>query len=361
MASPAAGAPPAWAARLLAWYAQQRRTLPWRDHPDPYAIWVSEVMLQQTQVETVIPYFTRFLARCPTVAALAAAPLQDVLKLWEGLGYYSRARQLHRAAHVVVADCGGALPRTAAALARLPGCGSYTAAAVASLAFGEPVPAVDGNVLRVWCRFRAITDDPRTPTVRRAATAALAPVLRRVPPADFNQALMELGALVCRPRAPTCLVCPLAPDCAACQQGRTAELPARVVRAPTPHYEVAVGVLWHAGRLLLGQRPAGGMLGGLWEFPGGKRQAGEPLTATLVRRFAAETGLAVTPGSVIGQVRHAYSHFRITVSAFACTVAAAPPPPTTLAVRWVTPAEAAALPLGRAAQRLLALALAAAR
>jgi A/G-specific adenine glycosylase len=350
-----------WVERLLAWYAANRRPLPWRNTPDPYRIWVSEIMLQQTRVDTVIPYFARFLKRFPTVNALAAADPQDLLKVWEGLGYYSRVRNLQKAAReLTTRRPGGEFPRRATDWRALPGVGDYTAAAIASIAFREPVPVVDGNVLRVFTRFWGIADDIRAPALRGRLAKRLCRILRASPgakanPGDFNQGMMELGATVCQPRQPHCALCPLQPDCVAYRDNRTTEFPVKSRRAPVPHYDVAIGVVWRRGKVLIQRRRPTEMLGGLWEFPGGKREAGETLADTVVRELREEAGLTVRVVSEYGTLTHGYSHFRITLTAFACEfvsgrvrLAAAD------AHRWVKPAELSAFPMPRANQRVLA-------
>ncbi|RMF05515.1 MAG: A/G-specific adenine glycosylase, partial [Chloroflexi bacterium] len=233
---------PAIRAELLRWYRRNGRALPWRDETDPYRIWVSEVMLQQTQVATVVPYYHRFLARFPTVEALAAASQEQVLKLWEGLGYYARARNLHRAAREIVEKWSGRLPQSGAQLRTLPGFGEYTAAAVASIAFGEPVAAVDGNVKRVLARLFAVeTDVTRNPGARHIGQAAQQ-LLESRHPGDWNQAVMELGATVCTPTSPRCAGCPLRKWCRARQLGLQSELPRRPPRRKVPHYQVTAAV-----------------------------------------------------------------------------------------------------------------------
>ena len=214
--------------RLLAWYRRHQRQLPWRDDPSPYRVWVSEIMLQQTRVVAVQPYFARFLDRFPSLKSLAAADQEEVLKVWEGLGYYSRARNLHRAARQVVAERGGRMPATSVELAELPGVGPYTAAAIASIAFGEATPVVDGNVLRVVARHRAWREDIAAVRTRNRVRASLEEAIAvSGDPSSFNQAMMELGALVCTPRQPQCGVCPLAGDCRALAEDLVAELPVK--------------------------------------------------------------------------------------------------------------------------------------
>ena len=304
---------------LLSWYDHHRRDLPWRDQPDPYRVWVSEVMLQQTQVTTVVPYYERFLQRFPALAALAAASLDDVLKAWEGLGYYARARNLHAAARLLVADYEGQLPDSYTELRQLPGFGDYTAGALASIAFGERVPAVDGNVKRVLARLFAVQDDvTRSATTRRlrAIAADLVPPDR---PGEFNQALMELGATLCTPTSPRCLLCPLNAGCDGLAQGIHESLPVRAPRRERPHYDVTAAVIHHDdGRLLIAQRKTEAMLGGLWEFPGGKCQPGETLPDCLRREIREELGLEIEVGRHLTTIEHGYTHFRISLHVFEC-------------------------------------------
>ncbi len=252
---------------LLAWFDRDKRDLPWRRTEDPYAIWVSEVMLQQTQVDRVVRYWTRFLERFPTVAELAAADLTDVLAAWRGLGYYSRARNLHRAAKELVARHGGELPRTGEALRELPGFGRYTAGAVGSIAFGLEVPLVDGNVARVLSRALEVEGPPGDRAREDALWSAAAVLVAGPRPGDFNQALMELGATVCLPSSPLCLLCPLQASCGALAHGRVGELPPARKAAQRKRLELAVAVCRHEGDVLLARRPEAGLFGGLWEMP----------------------------------------------------------------------------------------------
>ena len=307
---------------LITWWDEDHADLPWRQTQDAYAIWVAEIMLQQTQITTVIPYYERWLARFPTVAVLAAAPLSDVLKLWEGLGYYSRARNLHAAAAIIVRDHAGHLPETVAGLMKLPGIGRYTAGAVASIAYDVVAPILDGNVIRVLSRLYDIDEDVTQPATRRRLWKLAEEILPAARPGDFNQALMELGQQVCVPQNPRCLICPLRTPCLARQRGTQLERPVRPPRKATPHFDVVAAIIWRdgaptrEGEFLIAQRPLDGLLGGLWEFPGGKVEPGETSADALRREIREELALDVRPGAFVVEVAHAYTHFRITLRAF---------------------------------------------
>lgn len=345
--------PVAWPRGLVRWFEREHRPMPWRSDPSPYKVWVSEIMLQQTQVVTVIPYFDRFIARFPSFGALASADLQEVLRLWEGLGYYSRARNLHQAARIIVEQHGGKPPRTAEGLRELPGVGAYTAAAIASIAFGEAVPSVDGNVLRVCSRLWGLDTPLRDKALADEVRARLAPLIRAVNPSHFNQAMMETGALVCKPRNPLCGQCLLSRHCVAFRTQRTAELPVVARAARVPQYRIAVGVIWKRGRILIAKRAENQMLGGLWEFPGGKRERGETLEQAVLREIAEETGLVVRVGRPYATVKHAYSHFRITMTAFRCEwVSGRARPKASVALKWIAPADLPGYPMPRANRRI---------
>jgi A/G-specific adenine glycosylase len=323
---PTAARRAAIARRLLVWYEVEARDLPWRRTLDPYAILVSEIMLQQTRVETVIPYYERFLRAYPTVESLARARLDDVLKAWEGLGYYRRAHHLHAAASRVVELHGGRIPKDLVALRALPGIGAYTAAAVASIAFGSDEPVLDGNVVRVLSRLFRVPGNPARAATRRSLETLSQSLVPQGRARDFNQALMDLGARVCRPRQPRCGECPVEPLCEARKAGEEALFPARVARRPVPHRDVVAGVIWERGhdpwdldaRVLIAQREAGDMLGGLWEFPGGTVEQGESFDAALRRELREELGMEVEVGSLFTTVDHAYTHFRMTLHVFHC-------------------------------------------
>ncbi|MBU2261259.1 MAG: A/G-specific adenine glycosylase [Proteobacteria bacterium] len=304
--------------RLLSWYDRQARPLPWRETRDPYKIWVSEVMLQQTQVKTVEAYYGRFIGLFPSVEALARAAPDEVMKQWEGLGYYGRARHLHQAAREVVERFGDRLPDTLEDLVSLPGIGRYTAGAILSIAFGKPEAVLDGNVIRVLSRIFHVTDDVRKRSTEKALWSLAASLLPKRRIREYNQALMELGALVCRVRNPACLECPVSRMCEAKRLSIQRELPVKSPRKPVPHYQVTAGVIRRGDRLLITRRPPKGLLGGLWEFPGGKQEPGEKLEDCLKREIREELGINVEVGVHLTSVEHAYTHFRITLHAFEC-------------------------------------------
>jgi A/G-specific adenine glycosylase len=303
--------------RLQRWYAHHRRRLPWRGTRNPYRVWVAEVMLQQTQVKTALPYYRRFIRQYPSLRRLACADRQAVLKRWEGLGYYARARNLHRAAALLV-ESGGRVPDRWDEFRQVPGVGDYIAAAVLSIAFDRPHAVVDGNVKRVLSRLLALEAPTNASASRRIFQEQADRLLDRRRPGDFNQALMELGALVCTPRAPNCRICPLNRLCAAFRSGAVALYPRRVASRPIPEVQIAAGIVFKKERLLITQRPPQGLLGGLWEFPGGKIHAGEPPTKACVREIKEEVNLEVAIAEPLAQVRHAYSHRRVHLHVFCC-------------------------------------------
>ena len=339
---------------LLTWFPRHRRPLPWRRRPTPYRIWVAEVLLQQTRVAQAAPYFERFVRRFPSVRALARASEEEVLKAWEGAGYYARARHLHQAARLLVKEQDGQLPRRSEELRQLPGIGPYIAAAVASLAFHAPDVALDANGLRVLARWTLERGDPRRATVRARLHRW---ALDRRPPArsgEFNEALMELGETLCLPTRPRCEACPVAPDCRARQElPDPGALPARRPTRSKPLVVAAVVAASRHGRWLVLRRPSRGLLGGLWEFPGGKLHGGERPAAAARRELREETGLDAGPLEDLGVVRHEYSHFRVALHLFRSRS-----PRGKLRVRgrrhrWVGWAALRRLPVPRATLKLL--------
>ncbi len=326
--------------KLLKWYRREARELPFRGETDPYKVWVSEIILQQTRVDQGTPYINRFLKSFPTVRDLARADLDEVLKLWEGLGYYSRARNLHKAARIVISDVGGRLPANAKDWEDLPGVGRYTAGAIASIALGEKVPVLDGNVKRVLARLLDLDASIDEGPTLRLLWDAMGHLVQGRAPGDFNQAMMELGARVCTPKSPDCTACPVRTDCKARLAGTQQLRPVRSKKRPVPHHEIVVAAIKKNGRYLLGKRPPKGLLGGLWEFPGGKLERGESHGAAVIREVKEELGITVQPGALVASVDHAYSHFRVTLNVYACRhVSGTPSANAHTELKWVRPSE----------------------
>ena len=346
--------------RLRAWFAANGRALPWRVRYTPYEVWISEIMLQQTQMERAVAYFNRWMARLPDVAALAAAPEETVLRLWEGLGYYSRARNLMAAARRVVTEHGGVFPAALEDIRALPGVGPYTAAAVASIAFGAPVACVDANVERVLSRLfdvaTPVRREPAAGLIRRWAQALVPDGHAR----EHNQAMMELGALVCR-KKPLCGACPWAAHCRARHRGTAGERPIREEARPVTPLITVAGILEAGGRILVHRRAAPGVWGGLWEFPGGAVADGEAPGAALLRILKDATGLAARLGDHGGSIVHTRTRFRITLHWRKVTLRdaapALPSPVPADAWRWVSREELAHLPMPAPHRRVAALAL----
>lgn len=311
-------------------------------------------MLQQTRVETVIPYYERWMQIYPTLEDLAAASQQEVLAAWEGLGYYSRARNLQRAAQMVMIEHGGEVPGSVDELRKLPGVGRYTAGAIASIAFNQDAPALDGNIRRVLSRLFHVSEPARSPAGERKLWELAADNLPSGKAGAYNQALMDLGATVCLPRVPDCPHCPLVDNCQAFALGVQETLPVSRSRPAIPHHTVTAAVIWRAGRLLITQRPADGLLGGMWEFPGGKLKPGEDLDACLRREICEELGADIKIGGSLGVYRHAYTHFRVTLHAFRCALknGAEPAPLQVQAMRWIELPELPDYPMGKIDRRI---------
>jgi A/G-specific adenine glycosylase len=327
---------------LLNWYHQHGRTLPWRDHPDPYAVWVSEIMLQQTRVDTVIPYFEKWMKLFPDVRALANASEQDVLNAWEGLGYYSRARNLHKAAKMVASKFNGELPHDLTDLRSLPGIGRYTVGAIASIAFGMDEPTLDGNLRRVFARLFDVEEFADSPAGEKILWELAAQNLPKGQAGDYNQALMDLGATICVPKNPRCLLCPLMKICESRKNGTQEVRPVLKAKKMPPHYIHAAAVIINRGRVLLAQRPSKGLLGGMWEFPNGRVDA-DP-AKELAKVINAAYSLRVKEKEALGVIQHAYTHFKVTVHAFRCDCA---PIPKNKNLKWVRITELDDYPMGK--------------
>lgn len=339
---------------LEAWYPEHGRDLPWRRTDCPYAIWISEVMLQQTQVATVLPYYERWMTRFPDVAALAAASIDEVLKLWEGLGYYARGRRLHQAAQAIEA-AGGAFPRALDEVMALPGVGRSTAGAICCFAYGMRTPLLDGNVRRVLARLSAEAEVvSRAAAQRRLWALSESLVAAAEDPQVLNQGLMELGALCCRPRQPDCEACPWQSHCRGRAKGDPTRFPVRAPRKAVPHHQIGVALIWRAGQLLVQRRPSEAMLGGLWEFPGGKQEPDETIEACVARECHEELGVEVELGELRARVDHAYSHFKITLWAFDCRLLAGEPSAGAAdELRWLAPGKLDELAFPTANRRIL--------
>ncbi|MGB8951735.1 MAG: A/G-specific adenine glycosylase [Candidatus Aminicenantales bacterium] len=308
--------------QLIRWYHHHRRSLPWRKTTDPYRIWVSEIMLQQTTVNAVIPYFEKWLKLFPDVRALAGAPVQKVLKAWQGLGYYQRAKNLHSAAQIILKKYQGRIPRDYAELAGLPGFGPYITAAVLSLAFDKPFPVMEANVRRVMMRIVRL----RGEAVSKNDKILLSHLGSYFPQKNFgvfNQALMELGALICRARNPLCLQCPVQPFCQAYSHGEQEVIP-RPRKRSTRRIEAVVGIIQKEGQYLIQKRPSSGLLADLWEFPGGKRRTRETLLHTLHREIKEELGAEVKQARLLTKVRHSYTQFQVSLYVYECRLKNAP-------------------------------------
>ena len=323
---------------LLAWYDENKRDLPWRGVPDPYKVWVSEIMLQQTRVAAVLPYYRAWMEELPTVEALANVSDEKLMKLWQGLGYYSRARNLQKAALMIVETFGGRFPETYTNLLKLPGVGAYTAGAVASIAFGQPVPAVDGNVLRVAARVADIREDIMEPRIRNSVQALMESAVPADRPGEFNQALMDLGATVCLPNgAPECGRCPLAELCEANRLGIQMELPVRRKKAPRRVEEMTVYLLLREGKIALRRRGKRGLLAGLWEFPHEAGSLDEPAAAGPVEAW----GLTPLEWKKKLTAKHIFTHVEWRMTGYLLTVRGEVP-----GLTWVdaTGLEALAVP-----------------
>lgn len=324
--------------KLLPWFAMHQRDLPWRRRRTPYRVWISESMLAQTRVDTVIPYYRRFLKRFPSLKSLATASLDDVLKQWEGLGYYTRARNLRKAAQIIVNHHQGRFPRTYEDILALPGIGPYTAAAVASLAFGLDYAVLDGNVIRVLSRLSGYGEDSSRPVARRQLQQLADQMLVEGRAGEFNEAMMELGAICCLPKAPLCAQCPFKSFCVAFRTNSIDQFPAHKSKKRVPHKEVGAAVIRNGkGQVLIAQRMESSMLGGLWEFPGGTQEPGESMPDCVARELKEEMDIDLNVGDRLMVVRHAYSHFTIALHVYWATIRSGKPRALQCAdFRWCT-------------------------
>ncbi len=341
---------------LLHWFDKNQRDLPWRRTYDPYHVWISEIMLQQTRMERVVRYFDEWMRQFPTINAVAAARRRAVLKAWEGLGYYSRARNIHTTAGILTARHGGTLPADRRQLLALPGIGPYTAAAILSIAFNLPHPVIDANVERLLARLFDID----SPIKRERSRRRLEELMHRLLPTDdsrtFNQAIMEFGALVCTPKNPLCRACPLTEQCRALRIDAVGERPVSAGRRRIIPIEMACGILYHQGKVFIQQRLDDDVWGGLWEFPGGRLKKGETPRQAMIREMAEETGFRLGSIRFLARVVHHYTRYRVTLHAFLCSPADNVTEPELRAAQahaWETPAGLATYPFPAGHRRLI--------
>ena len=336
---------------LLKWYDKHDRPFPWRETNDPYKIWLSEIMLQQTQVKTVIPYYNRWISRYPNIKSVADADIDSLLKNWEGLGYYARVRNFHNASKVVIKQYPGSVPDNRKMLLSLPGIGEYIAGAIMSIAFNKPIAAVDANALRVFSRLYTIDGTLRVRT--KEVSNILSDLICHHRPGDFNQAIMDLGREVCKPKNPSCSICPLEQYCYAAVNNVVDKYPPVPAPRKKPHYNVATGIIWNKNKILISKRRDSGLLGGLWEFPGGKIKDGETPKQCVIREVSEELGICIRPRGLLKQISHAYSHFSITLDAYNCDYIDGVPRAIACADwRWISPEQIVDLPFPKANHKL---------
>lgn len=323
---------------LLDWYDENKRDLPWRKTKDPYRIWISEMMLQQTRVEQVIPYYNRFLKKFPDIQTLANSALDDILKTWEGLGYYRRARYIHESARIMVSKYDGKIPKNYTELKELPGFGPYTCGSVLSIAYNQPYPAIDGNVVRFMARFFKIESDIKLGQTKKQIEKIVLNLLPQDRVSHFNQALMEMGATVCTPIRPDCENCCCRKLCRAYNETpNPARIPKSKIKSKKKHFHIAAGIVKKGHCVLISKRPGNVILGNLWEFPGGRKENNESLKETCVRELHAKTGIKVKVEKVLGSFKHHYSHYSITIHFFICKYVSGAIKTHTM--KWVKPQD----------------------
>jgi A/G-specific adenine glycosylase len=343
---------------LLHWFAKNQRSLPWRKEYSPYQTWISEVMLQQTRTKTVLPYYERWMQRFPDIRSVAAAPEDQILKHWEGMGYYTRARNIRKTAKILVERFGGVLPDNYDHIINLPGIGRYTAGAIMSLAFNREYPVVDGNIERVFARLFNMEKPVKAKESQEFVKTMARALIPRGKARDFNQALMELGAVICVPKNPPCEICPVRIFCASRRLGVVDQRPVPGSRKSLVPIEVVLGVLVHRRRVLIQKRPNTGLMGGLWEFPGGKLQNGETPEQALGREFHEELQVAIDPVRKLAVIRHQYTSFRVVLHCYLCRFHEGPQPVTlgaAIAFRWVTAKELNQFPFPAANRKLITM------
>lgn len=338
---------------LLSWYSKEQRNLPWRNSKDPYKIWLSEVMLQQTQVETVKPYFMKWLNKYPSLIDVAHAAEGDLLKIWEGLGYYNRCRNFKKACNIVLRNYAGEIPSNYNDFIKMPGVGEYIASAVLSIAYEKCYPALDGNIIRVMSRF--LKKKKVSPYNKNVIHNHLNKWMELGPPGDINQALMDIGSQICRPNQAHCYKCPLERSCFAFKTESPESYPSPKLKKAIPNYDVVTGIIWNNDQFLILQRNETNHLGGLWEFPGGKMKNGESHNVALQREIKEECGFEVDVKSKIGSIKHVYSHFSIQMTSFHCVSKNDTILRTTQPYMWIKPNQIKNLPFPKANHKLFAI------
>ena len=326
---------PAFQNELLHWFARHQRDLPWRRSYDPYAVWISEIMLQQTQVTTVLPYFSRWMTTLPTIESVAEASEETILKLWEGLGYYSRAQNIRKAAQRILEEHQGEFPGDFEKILALPGIGRYTAGAIASVAFNQDKPVVDGNVERVICRLMNFRENPKSAAMRKTLWHLAESWIPRGQARFFNQALMELGALICLPQSPACLVCPAQAFCHALQAGSPEQVPAKAQRRPLQSITTVLAVIQKEERFLIRKRPAEGLMAGLWEFPNIPLNGKRDMQQTLIDGMREQHQVGISIERRLSTIKHGYTSFKVTLHCFLCACEDNKPPGESASVKWV--------------------------
>tara|TARA_Y100001980_G_C14550908_1_gene333779 strand:- start:791 stop:1855 length:1065 start_codon:yes stop_codon:yes gene_type:complete len=334
---------------ILLWYNKKKRSLPFRFTTNPYKIWLSEVMLQQTRVNTVIPYYNNWIKNYPSLLSVANAKLSSLLKMWEGLGYYSRCKNFHQACKIVINDFQGIVPSNLKDFKSLPGVGDYTASAVLSIAYNKPYPVIDTNVKRVLCRLLGIKNYNKYN--RNRIQKILTQIISKKYPGNFNQGLMEIGALICSTTNPICKICPIQSFCIAFQRGKPDSYPIKNKRKKLPHYEIVAGIIWRRDKFYVQRRDKEAMLGGLWEFPGGKVEPGESLADGLKRELKEECGFSTKINKKIACINHTYSHFSISLHLFQCEENK-DKIKKKFDTKWIRPGEIHSLPFPKANHKL---------
>ena len=336
---------------LLDWYQKNGCNFPWKNSRDPYSIWLSEVMLQQTKISTVLPYYHKWISVFPHIRLVAETHIDNILKLWEGLGYYARARNFHKACQIVLEKHNGEIPKDPSEFLKLPGVGPYIAGAVMSIAFNLPIPAIDGNVVRVVSRLNSINIS--YPKSKKQIDLFLLELIDHDRPGCFNQALMDLGRVICTPSNPSCNICPVKNHCRSFVNKTVNKYPIKVNKSPCPHYHLSVGLIWKDSRILISKRNDSGLLGGLWEFPGGKIRPNENGADSIVRHAQEVLNISIYPVSRVKQIKHAYSHFSFTVEAYRCKFKGGTPATLGCAdFRWIYPYETHKFAFHRANHKL---------